>query len=85
MASDNADWLALTEEEALEPDLPICDPHHHLWDARAGYVQPRYLLDEYLEDLATGHNVVAPCSSSAGRCSGRTGLRTCARSARPSS
>ena len=24
-------WLALTPEEALEPDLPICDPHHHLW------------------------------------------------------
>ena len=59
MASDNADWLALTEEEALEPDLPICDPHHHLWDARPGFVQPRYLLDEYLEDLASGHNVVS--------------------------
>ncbi len=59
MASDNADWLALTEEDALEPDLPICDPHHHLWDARAGYVQPRYLLDEFLEDLASGHNVVS--------------------------
>jgi len=59
MASDNADWLALTEEEALEPDLPICDPHHHLWDARAGYVQPRYLLDEFLEDLGSGHNVVS--------------------------
>ena len=30
----NADWLALTVEEPLEPDLPICDPHHHLWDCR---------------------------------------------------
>ena len=59
MASDNADWLALTEEEALEPDLPICDPHHHLWDARPNFVQPRYLLDEFLEDLASGHNVVS--------------------------
>jgi L-fuconolactonase len=29
-------WLALTPELALEPELAICDPHHHLWDARAG-------------------------------------------------
>ena len=59
MASNNADWLALTEEEALEPDLPICDPHHHLWDARSGFVQPRYLLHEFLKDLDSGHNVVS--------------------------
>ena len=26
------DWLAQTVEPALEPDLPIIDPHHHLWD-----------------------------------------------------
>ncbi len=24
-------WLDLTQEEPLEPDLAICDPHHHLW------------------------------------------------------
>ena len=23
------DWLALTAEPSLEPDLPICDAHHH--------------------------------------------------------
>ena len=34
------------EEEALEPDLRICDPHHHLWD----YPGSRYLLDELLAD-----------------------------------
>src|SRR3989442_1748560 len=28
------DWLALTPEAALEPELPICDPHHHFWDKR---------------------------------------------------
>lgn len=27
-------WLTLTQEAVLEPDLPICDPHHHLWDGR---------------------------------------------------
>ena len=26
----NDDWPALTVEEALDPGLPICDPHHHL-------------------------------------------------------
>src|SRR4029450_13937570 len=28
------DWLALTPEPTLEPELPICDPHHHLWEFR---------------------------------------------------
>ena len=53
------DWLALTVEETLEPDLPICDPHHHLWEFKTEYTQPRYLLDEILEDLYAGHNVVS--------------------------
>ncbi len=55
----NADWLALTVEEALEPDLPICDPHHHLWDFHTTYIAPRYLLDEILVDLNSGHNIVS--------------------------
>ena len=42
--SDNQAWLDLVHEEALEPDLPICDPHHHLWDQVYSRVQPRYLL-----------------------------------------
>ena len=58
MASNDA-WLALAEEEALEPGLPICDPHHHLWDFRSASVAPRYLLDELLEDVGGGHNVVS--------------------------
>ena len=57
--STNAAWLAQITEEPLEPDLPICDPHHHLWDLRPGRVAPRYLLDEILEDLNSGHNVVS--------------------------
>src|SRR5919108_5725801 len=55
----NADWLALTVEAPLEPDLPNCDPHHHLWDFRSTRVAPRYLLDEILEDMRSGHNVVS--------------------------
>jgi len=49
------DWLDRWQEEILEPGLPIVDPHHHLWD-RPGW---RYLLDELLADLNSGHNVVA--------------------------
>jgi len=47
------------KEEALEPELPICDPHHHLWDQRHEREQERYLLDEILDDIAGGHNVVS--------------------------
>ena len=57
--SDNHAWLQRVREAALEPELPICDPHHHLWDARAGATQPRYLLDEYLDDMSGGHNIVS--------------------------
>ena len=55
----NHDWLRLTVEEPLDPSLPICDPHHHLWDQVRGRVAPRYLLDEILEDVRSGHNVVS--------------------------
>ena len=27
------DWLALAPEATLEPEMPICDPHHHFWDS----------------------------------------------------
>ena len=55
----NDEWLECTIEPTLEPDIPICDPHHHLWDRRSEFVEPRYLLDELLADLASGHNVVS--------------------------
>jgi L-fuconolactonase len=42
-------------ESPLEPELPICDAHHHLWER-----PPRgYMLDDLLEDLRAGHNVVS--------------------------
>lgn len=55
----NADWLASTVEAPLEPDLRICDPHHHLWDLRPERLAPRYLLEEVLADVQSGHNVVS--------------------------
>ena len=52
------DWLALTPEPALEPDLPICDPHHHFWDYRTERIPyQRYLLHELADDVNSGHNV----------------------------
>src|SRR5262245_20678059 len=57
--SQNEAWLGTVKEEALEPAIPICDPYHHLWDARPGATQPRYLLDEMLSDIAGGHNIVS--------------------------
>ncbi len=47
------EWLAQRQEEILEPDLPIIDSHHHLW-WRPG--NP-YLLDEFLADVKTGHDI----------------------------
>jgi hypothetical protein len=49
------DWLDRHKEPALEPELPIVDPHHHLW-VRPGW---RYMLDDFLADVNTGHNIVA--------------------------
>ena len=52
------DWLALTQEKALEAELPICDPHHHFWDFRTARIPyQRYLLHELAADMQSGHNV----------------------------
>ncbi|MCR8720868.1 amidohydrolase family protein [Pseudomonas syringae USA007] len=48
--------LAAGRNEAiLEPELPIIDAHHHLFD-RPGL---RYMLDDYLADAQAGHRVIA--------------------------
>jgi L-fuconolactonase len=50
-------WLEKQPREAaLEPDLPIIDPHHHFWDnPHRGH----YLLPELLADIGGGHNIVS--------------------------
>ena len=58
MAPTGNDWLALTTEETLEPEIAICDPHHHFWVHRpepADYQQ--YLLPDLVGDVNSGHNV----------------------------
>jgi predicted TIM-barrel fold metal-dependent hydrolase len=49
-------WAKQRLEPALEPDLPIIDPHHHLWDDDE---RGRYLIHELAEDVQTGHNITA--------------------------
>lgn len=49
----NQEWLDQYQEDALEPELPICDPHHHFWDRPDG----RYLFEELLADINSGHNI----------------------------
>jgi len=54
-ADPREDWLAQYTEEVIDPDRPIVDPHHHLWD-RGGQ---RYMIEEMAADIASGHNIVA--------------------------
>ena len=53
----NRDWLATTAEEVIEPELEICDPHHHLWSEATGRY-PRYDLEDLLADTGAGHRVI---------------------------
>ena len=54
-ADPREDWLAQYSEEVIDPQRPIVDPHHHLWD-RGGQ---RYMIEEMAADIASGHNIVA--------------------------
>ena len=55
-------WTKQRHEAALEPDLPIIDPHHHVWDDERG----RYLIHELVEDTSSGHNIIATVFIEAG-------------------
>ena len=61
-------------EAIIEPELPIIDPHHHLWDLRPvlpALAEPHhdfvaalipsayYAFDQLHADTHSGHNVVA--------------------------
>jgi predicted TIM-barrel fold metal-dependent hydrolase len=54
-ADPREEWLALRNEEIIDPARPIVDPHHHLWD-RGGL---RYMIEEMAADIASGHNIIA--------------------------
>ena len=56
-------WLSLVTEKVLEPEIPICDAHHHIWnfesDGKMGglMVGQRYLAADYVKDVGGGHNI----------------------------
>lgn len=61
------DFLAREKvESVVEPDLPIIDAHHHLWDIRKNAAEPFesfeqkvYLCEEIMNDITrSGHNIV---------------------------
>ncbi len=60
-------------QHIIDPERPIIDPHHHLWDRRifpmpaagaypferAISLSPLYLLDQLNADMQAGHNIIA--------------------------
>ncbi len=54
MATIREDWLKLVQEDTIALDLPICDPHHHLWYQ----AENSYGLEEFLKDISGGHRIV---------------------------
>ncbi len=54
--AEHTAWINQVTEEVLEPDLEICDPHHHLW-LDTGHTGWPYTLDDLHADTGAGHNV----------------------------
>lgn len=49
------EWLASHVEPVIDPDYPIVDAHHHLFDVPLW----RYRFDDLLADIGSGHNIIA--------------------------
>jgi len=58
------------EETMIEPELCLCDAHHHLWDNR----DDEYTSNEFLQDIG-GQNVVKTVCVEAWGYSQRNGVR----------
>ena len=50
-------WLNQIHEDALDPERPICDAHHHLW-LDAGHTGSPYTLADFHADTDSGHKIV---------------------------
>ena len=48
-------WLEQVTEEVIDPDLPIVDPHHHLWPPGGAMA---YGIDDLKADTGSGHRVI---------------------------
>lgn len=62
-------WQRRGGEAPIEPEMPIIDPHHHLWP---GPREP-YLPADFVEDIAGGHRIVASVHIECGSRYRRTG------------
>ncbi len=49
------EWLTQVVEEIVDPERPIVDPHHHLWERPGGF---SYLLKDLWGDIGSGHHIV---------------------------
>ncbi len=47
-------WHTKRVEAPIDPELPIIDPHHHVWDRES-----RYLIEELADDVYSGHNIIS--------------------------
>jgi len=76
MDIDNDPWLGLTVEAPIDPALPICDSHHHLYD-HTNRLHPNisYQVAELLRDVGTGHNIVKTVFVQAGEMYRKDGLK----------
>lgn len=54
-APGTAAWHALLQEEIIDPERAIIDPHHHLWRNSFGF---DYMEEEFLADTASGHRIL---------------------------
>jgi predicted TIM-barrel fold metal-dependent hydrolase len=54
-------WIDLVQEEILDPNIEIIDPHHHLWHGPEDHPgvkgSYRYLLEDLWKDTSSGHNI----------------------------
>ena len=53
MQAEREEWLNQTIEKPLDPSLPICDAHHHLWYD----TDNNYTVEDFLQDISGGHYV----------------------------
>jgi predicted TIM-barrel fold metal-dependent hydrolase len=52
--------MEFTVEPAIEPDLPIVDPHHHLWATGPGSLYRAFPIETLAKERAeSGHNIVS--------------------------
>lgn len=48
-------WLDQVREDIIDPERPIIDPHHHLWNDKEG---KDYEIETLWSDMAAGHNIL---------------------------